>query len=210
MKNVPIPTSVPSESTVEQIANHQILCLISPYGAWFYVPTKREEKRLAYDASLQGHKALVIQYKRFVPSKNGGYVKLSAKQHSTFKSNFPATAKPYVFYAFSLHATYSQIQNEFSAGLGFFFGLRTVFVDAHSIPAGAKSISVRHDPFLSVTSGRGRDAVPAWCLPSLISEFQTCNTGLRADLLRELTQEGLSDTRRQTLPNLNILWARIG
>jgi hypothetical protein len=55
MKHIPIPSSVASDYTVEQIANHQILCLISPYGAWFYVPAKREETRLAYVASLQGH-----------------------------------------------------------------------------------------------------------------------------------------------------------
>ena len=209
MKQVPTPTSVPSESTVEQIANHQILCLVSPYGAWFYVPTKREEKRLAYDASLQGHKALVIQYKRFIPSNNSGRVNLSPKQHGQLKKNFPPAATPYVFYGFALHATYDQITTQFADGFGFLFGVWTVFVDVHSIPAGARSISVRFDPFLSVMSGRGKASVPFWCLPTLVREFQSCKTGLRADLALELPREPNVDTRRQTLPNLNILWARI-
>lgn len=212
MKHVPIPSSVPSESTVEQIANHQILCLVSPYGAWFYVPTKREEKRLAYDASLQGHKALVIQYKRFNPSKNGGHVKLSAKQHGQLKSNFPPAVMPYVFYGFALHANYDQITTEFANGFGFWFGVRTIFVDAHSIPAGAKSISVRYDPFVSVTSGRPKESVSAWCLPTLVREFQSCKVGLRAESLLELPQgrgEAVADTTRETLPHLHVLWARI-
>jgi hypothetical protein len=209
MKQVPNPTSVPSESTVEQIANHQILCLVSPYGAWFYVPTKPEEKHLAYDASLQGHKVLVIQYKRFRPTKRGGSVRLSSKQHTKLKANFPSGPKPYVFYGFALHADYDQISTEFSDGLGFLFGLRTIFVDAHSIPAGAKSISVRYNPLLSVTSGREKTGVSAWCLPTLIRELQACDTGLRADLLAEPPHNRVADTRGQVLPNLNILWVRI-
>jgi hypothetical protein len=209
MTSVPNLATVPSESTVEQIANHQILCLISPYGAWFYVPTKREEKHLGYDASLQGHKVLVIQYKRFVPSKNGGHIKLSARQHKTLTDNFPAGSKPYVFYAFALHETYDQVKTEFSDGYGFLFGLRTIFVDAHSIPAGGKSVSVRYNHFPSVTYGRASAAVNFWCLPTLVRQFQICETGLRWDLANELRRQRTVDTRRQTLPNLNVLWARI-
>jgi hypothetical protein len=213
MKHVPTATLVPSESTVEQIANHQILCHVSPFGAWFYVPTRREEKRLAYDASLQGHKALVIQYKRFHPSKNGGRVNLSIKQHRKLMSNFPKAATPYVFYGFALHANYGEIDTQFADGFGILFGLWTWFVDAHSVPVGAKSISVSaRYLFPSITSGRAGTALSAWCLPTLVREFQSCKAGLRAESLLELPQgreEAVADTAQETLPHLNVLWARI-
>jgi hypothetical protein len=52
----------------------------------------------------------------------------------------------------------SQISTQFSSDFGIFFGIWTIFVDAHSIPAGAKSVSVRYNPFLPLASGRSRTA----------------------------------------------------
>ncbi|MGH9460506.1 MAG: hypothetical protein ACRD1X_04780, partial [Vicinamibacteria bacterium] len=67
----PNSQGVPSEATIEQLSNHHILNLLSPYGAWFFAPTRREERDLAYDASLQGYKALILQYKRLRPRGAG-------------------------------------------------------------------------------------------------------------------------------------------
>lgn len=63
-KLFPNKTQVPSESTIEQLSNHQILNNVDPLRSWMFVPTRNEEDLLGYDASLQGYKALVIQYKR--------------------------------------------------------------------------------------------------------------------------------------------------
>jgi hypothetical protein len=207
MSLIPNPNTVPSESTVEQIANHQILCLLSPFGSWFYVPTKPEENLLGYDASLQGQKALVIQYKRLHPSATGGRVNLSAGQHSLLTSLFPRSNRPYVFYGFAPHPTYSEINDEFSSGIGYLFGLRSIFVNAHSIPLGSRSISVRFIPFQSVTAKKV--SLPFWSVPSLVREFQACNLGLRSELLQEPPFNEISVSGRKAIPNLNILWASV-
>jgi hypothetical protein len=202
----PFPTTPPSEATVEQIANHQILCLIASFGAWFYVPTRPEEQRLGYDASLQGHKALIIQYKRFRPAKRGASVGLSVSQHTTLTTNFPKKSTPYVFYAFALHPGYDEIRRQFDGGFGFLFGLSTLYIDAHSIPVGATSISVRYRD-LRLTAGRPKVDLSARCLPTLVREFQSCTSGLRAESFED-GRETVID-RRVTIPHLNILWARI-
>jgi len=206
MSFIPNSAAVPGESTIEQIANHQILCLLSPFGSWFYVPTKREEKHLGYDASLQGHKALVIQYKRLIVSKAGGRVNVSASQHSRLMSVFPRSIRPYVFYAFALHTNYHLITAEFSSGAGYLFGLRTIFVDAHSIPSGSRSISFRSNPSFSVTGQK--ISLPYWNLPSMVRGFQNCNLGLRSELLLESPFNENDSFRGKIFPNLNILWAR--
>lgn len=193
---------VPSEATIEQIANHQILNAIGPYSAWFYVPTRREEQRLAYDASLQGHKALVIQYKRFSAT---GRVGLSKKQHQTLLANFPRGASPYVFYGVSTHPTYRTLQQQFSAGAGFFFGLGAVFVDAHDIPIGTPSFSVTggHCP-PGVTTRRSPIANRAYCLVCLVGGFLSCSIGARPE-----PEAAMVGAERVLLAHLNILWARV-
>jgi hypothetical protein len=203
----PIPSSLPSEGTIEQIANHQILSLLSPYGTWFYVPTKPEEKNLGYDASLQNHKALVIQYKRLHPNLRGARVNLSAGQHSTLRSLFPPAPKPYVFYGFALHETYDDIAAEFSSGFGFFFGMRTIFIDAHSIPTGARSISIKFNPYISVSTMK--TSLGHFVLPTLVNQFRTCNVGLRSELLNEPPYNDVPTGKGKGLPNLNIMWGRV-
>jgi hypothetical protein len=126
---------VPSEATVEQVANHQLLNLIGPHSSWFYVPTRNEENALGYDASLQGKKALVIQYKRFQPVRHGpgGSIRITSAQHATLMRNFPMASQPYVFYGFCSEQTYGDFAANFTGGAGWTLGSKLLFLDAHSI-----------------------------------------------------------------------------
>src|SRR5687768_6774696 len=103
------PTS-PSESTVEQQGNHLLLLLLAPSPAWFFVPTKREEAKLGYDASLQGMKACLLQYKRARPLKRGGVsVKINPAQLSTLTSRCRRGGFPYVFIGVAEYRSYTHL-----------------------------------------------------------------------------------------------------
>lgn len=204
----PQPAIVPSESTIEQLSNHQLLSLVSPYGTWFYVPTRREEKRLRFDASLQGLKALVIQYKR-LKATSAPTVLLNAAQLHDLQAKYRPRRVPYAFIAFSHIANYAQLSQLFESGHGFVFGLMVHFVDIHSIPSTARSL-VMSTPCQIIARDAGRAGrrypVAHETLWSLVARFASCTVGLPAEEVEEVGEPERGDT--VPLPHLNILWAR--
>src|SRR5690606_10526030 len=128
--------ATPNEGTVEQLSNHRLLNVLGPDSAWFYVPTRNEELKLGYDASLQEHKALAIQYKRFMPyaKKGGGRIEINGRQHRTLLRNFPRARSPYVFYAFCIQPSIAGLALLYRMGLGASITSDLYFIDIHSVP----------------------------------------------------------------------------
>jgi hypothetical protein len=179
----------PSESTVEQLGNHLILVLLAPSPAWFFVPTKREEAQLGYDASLQGMKACVLQYKRARPLLRGGVsVKINPRQLTVLTSRYGRGSAPYVFIGAAGYRSYIHISA--SAGAS---PLRRaelfVFVEAHAVPSGTTSIRF--------TSGGPGQPVGAQCFSkrNRIGNVLPCVTalGLVDNLLRCNIGHGVAD-----------------
>lgn len=203
----PKPNTIPSESTIEQLSNHHILNLISPYGAWFFVPTKPEERDLGFDASLQGYKALIIQYKRLEPSAKS--VAINHRQLRDLQQNFPPASNGYVFYGFSLLSRYDDLAALFSAGSGVTFGAVMLFVDVHALPPTATSLALNGTFDVGIRR-QGSKAIHCYakaeCLFSLVRQFARCEIGLRA--AEAEGRERVADRGRVPQPHLNILWAR--
>lgn len=132
----------PSESTVEQLSNHLILLLLWPHPAWFFVPTRREELGLGYDASLQGMKACAIQYKRIRPLKRpvGVAATINQTQLKTLRAKFPAAAVPYVFFAVAEYWDYAALGHALRTGHPLTPATSIVFLDAHQIPVAASTL----------------------------------------------------------------------
>lgn len=167
----PIHTSVPSESTIEQMANHWLMNLRNPCYSWIYVPTRSEENYLGYDASLQGYKALAIQYKRLKPTRNIGSILINFKQHNSLVTNFPKLYKPCAFYAFSKYQNYSGIRDAYSRGRGMAFCREMVFFDIHSISPSSKSVTISYDYLI-------RNKITIYNLFQIAKMFSKCDIGV--------------------------------
>jgi len=207
----PNPSKVPSESTVEQLSNHQLLMILGAYSAWFYVPTRREEPRLGYDASLQDHKLLVVQYKAFHPWQipETGSFKLEQKQHNKLMQIYPRRNKPYVFYAVCIVRNYRDLGAYFLNGCGNVFGQRVLFIDAHAIPRKATSVSLQGQDSISYRGANGNvsiKSVPRNLL-SVAGDFLSCNVGL---LMRDIEENATDNQMDKTsLPHVNVLLAKV-
>ncbi len=135
--------TIPSELTVEVLTNHLLLSKINKPSAWIFVPTRREEKKIGYDASLQNIKVAVIQYKRLtvaVPDSGAYRIKINENQHTDLLKNFPKVNMEYVFYAFSLCQTYEKINDCFTSKTSWDFLKQCVFINAHDLPLNSKTI----------------------------------------------------------------------
>lgn len=142
MINFPENT-IPSESTVEVLTNHLLLLKINKPSAWIFVPTRKKEKELGYDASLQNTKVAVVQYKRLTVATRHSRayrIKLNEDQHKTLLDNFPNVNREYVFYAFSLCQAYEKINDCFRSKTNWDFLRKCVFINAHDVPPGSKTI----------------------------------------------------------------------
>lgn len=201
MKN-PTYSKAPSESTIEQLSNHHLLNELGPCDSWFFIPTKVEEKKLGYDASLQGYKALIIQYKAFTPnvSSGAGRISINQTQHKTLLKNFPKKSKPYAFYGFSTAPSYKHIANYYSTGTGCCsFGNTMIYIDIHDIPIGTTSIN---SSSLSCKS---------YNLFELSSLFLKCKLGLRNEAMKESVESNYFDAEAEGEEgsSLSILWANV-
>lgn len=195
-----------------ELSNHQLLMVLGPYSTWFFVPTRREERRLAYDASLQGQKALVLQYKRFRPGRKfgKGSISINPKQHEALTKNFPRMGVPYVFYAVCIEPTYKHLNSYFQRDRGFALGRRILFIDAHTIAAETTCVSLQWPVRVILRKSGKRVAVGLLprTLLALARDFLSCHSGLRGDLAAEI---GPVDQRvmRTPLPHLHILWSKV-
>ena len=181
MLTIPVGPKVPSESTIEQMSNHHILMELGPFESWFFVPDKREEKGLGYDASLQGYKALVIQYKKLIPSSTswpGGSIKIKTAQHKTLLTNFPKakTHIPYAFYGFALHHSYADIMSHMSLGGGRHIGMFFVYVDIHDVVV--PKTKAGKEPKSFTLSSTILSKLDFHNLYSLCEQFMTCKVGM--------------------------------
>ncbi|XQA73520.1 hypothetical protein ACM9XA_19040 [Xanthomonas sacchari] len=181
MISIPIGPKVPSESTIEQMSNHHILMELGAFESWFFVPDKREEKWLGYDAFLQGYKTLVIQYKKLIPSSSswpGGSISIKTAQHKTLLKKFPkATTKiPYAFYGFALHHSYADIMSQMRVGGGRHIGMFFVYVNIHDVVV-PKSKAGK-EPKSFILSSKILSTIDFHNLYSLCEQFMACSVGM--------------------------------
>ena len=200
------PTEVPSERFVEQMGNHFLMNLIGPDHAYFHIPTQAQEKMLGYDASLQGFKTLVIQYKRLAPNLLAytGRIPIDTTQLTNLQTKFPPANQPYAFIGFCEHQTYNTITPLFSAGDGRKLSKRIIFLDIHSPTLAARPYQNSINSKL-ITPVLGKEAFK---LPDLAKKFVACSVGLfPSDSLER--QLYVADSELRSLGNLSVLHAKL-
>ena len=200
------PSEVPSERFVEQMGNHFLMNLIGPDHAYFHIPTQAQEKSLGYDASLEGFKTLVIQYKRLIP--NGppyvGRIPIETVQLANLQAKFPRAHQSYAFIGFCEHQAYSTITPLFSSGSGSKLGDRIIFLDIHPPTLAARPYLKSINSSL-ITPAIGKDAFK---LPDLAKMFAACSVGL----FQSDSPEGkllLADSELRSYGNLSLLHAKL-
>lgn len=205
MATVPA-NEVPSERFVEQMGNHFLMNLIGPEYTYFHIPTQSQEKTLGYDASLQGFKTLVIQYKRLFPNTQpfSGRVPIDPTQLATLQAKFPPAKQPYAFLGFSLHQSYGTVSPLFSGGVGSSLSDNIIYLDIHSPGLNSrpypKSINSNLIPPLL-----GNEA---WRLPDLASKFLECSVGLFQSEAG-IDQLRIDKSEQRSLGNLSLLHAKL-
>lgn len=201
-----MPTEVPSERFVEQMGNHFLMNLIGPDSAYFHIPTQPQEKLLGYDASLQGFKTLVIQYKRLVPniSPFSGRIPINTTQLLNLQSKFPKAIRPYAFICFCEHKEYSTITPLFSAGIGSKLSDRIIFLDIHSQTLASRPYPKSINSTL-ITKAIGTDA---FRLPDLASKFVDCHVGL-FQIGDSNYRLHVDESESKSLGNLSFLHAKL-
>jgi hypothetical protein len=193
---MPIPnnTVVPSERTIENLSNHHILLDLQDPKAWFFVPTQKEELVRGYDASLQNAKLLVFQYKRVYLNKSSLRIEIDTNQHNTLSTRFKKLVNcQYVFYGFSTYKNYQEISTDYSSAPPVQFIDKMIFVDAHQIPIGCKSVNYSSSFGVKPSVGHRKYAaqIPHISGPTMINRIKGCTAGLKNGTLREiLEQEG--------------------
>lgn len=175
----------PAESTVEQLANHLVLTLLFPRRAWMFIPTRREEKQLAYDAALQGMKLCIVQYKRAqrVLANGSLGVSLDGQQLANLKKKFPARSNRYVFVGLCDLASYRDLALTVNAHGQLGPANHLYFVDVHALPAGCTTLRlttaspVRPPHVVPVVSRRASPPAPVIGLPALVRSLIDCSAG---------------------------------
>ena len=200
------PSEVPSERFVEQMGNHFLMNLIGPEHAYFHIPTQVQEKALGYDASLQGYKTLVIQYKRLIPNSAPytGRVPIDPTQLDNLQIKFPSAHQPYAFIGFCEHQAYSTVTSLFSAGTGSKLGERILFLDIHSTTLATRPHAKSINSAL-ITKALGQEAFK---LPDLARKFVECSVGqFQSDIPEYQPRVAGSDLR--SFGNLSLLHAKL-
>lgn len=195
MKLFPSWSTAPSESTIEQLANHILLLLLHPRPAWFFVPTKREETHLGYDASLIGTKGCVLQYKRVWPLKGSDGVAATIKpaQLSCLHTEFPKQAHPFAFIGLAEFRTYKDLANHVAAAGIVGAGAHCCVVNIHDLPFGTTSLRINRPhpgarPIAQPYALRKPFGAPASCLTvlELAQQLICCTAGVPARQLAEV------------------------
>jgi hypothetical protein len=199
-------TEVPSERFVEQMGNHFLMNLIGPDHAYFHIPTQAQEKTLGYDASLQGFKTLVIQYKRLIPNLPSytGRIPIDTTQLANLQAKFPPAHQPYAFIGYCEYQTYNTITPLFSAGTGTKLSDRIVFIDIHSPTLAARPYQKSINSSL-ITPILGTEALK---LPDLAGRFVACSVGLFQSDSTD-GQLRVADSELRSFGNLSLLHAKL-
>jgi hypothetical protein len=203
--------TLPSESTIEQVGNSLILRALEPRPAWFFVPTRREEATRAYDASLQGFKNCVIQYKRaaILKKARGVTVRLNVTQHQNLLKWYPAHVHPHVFIGLAEYWTYAEMGADVARGGIIGASPHLLLVDAHQIPAGTRQIDIIRthptgEPIAFPRTGKSRTAPPTTCstIPEFVRSLISCKVGVQS--MEHSDVVGSSDL---PLPRVSVLFA---
>lgn len=199
-------TEVPSERFVEQMGNHLLMNIIGPGHAYFYIPTQFQEKEFGYDASLQGFKTLVIQYKRLIPNVHpyAGRIPIDTTQLANLQAKFPSAQQPYAFIGFCEHQTYSTITPLFSAGSGSKLGDRIIFLDIHSSVLATRPYQKSINSSL-IASALGTEAFK---LNDLANRFAACSVGLFQSE-SSVRRTHIADSELRSFGNLSLLHAKL-
>lgn len=168
--------STPSEATVANICNQELIrCLGDPHS-WVLVPSNWEEATLGYDASLPGMKAAPIQYKSITPLERGiASCAINPSQHRVLVSQLAGNRRSEAFFAFSLSESYRNLGRRHRRGetLGSF-----VFVDVLDVPVGSTRLSLRSTSDLRAYKKNQPSQVPRFQFgPNWCKKFKGCEIG---------------------------------
>jgi hypothetical protein len=223
--HLPTAATVPSESTIEQLSNHELLQHIAIPSAWIFVPTRPEERTRGFDASSQNTKILIIQYKRLHVARWGTpYILLNSMQHKTLVTNFPAmrSGNPYVFYGAATFPTYADLDSAAKARCtqctwcngccsGSCVFESCIFFSAHDVPVGVRRVDlhpISGSAKISFTHpvtgpGTGRSAFTG-C--ELASKLRNCVIGRRAN---DKAEEGSTAEEDRSIRRNNTVRQRL-
>jgi hypothetical protein len=177
----PIPSVIPSETTIEVLTNHFLLHHLKNPRAWIFCPTRKEEFRLGYDASMQNTKILIIQYKRLSRvNKRSLTITLNRAQHRTLTNRFRPLKKPYVFYCFSKQKSYHALGRGFLVKTGPVFFDNCVFFNAHNISPGTRSVNFEAKKGLRPIIGPRKygNPIPTFDGKYIVSQLKSCPIGI--------------------------------
>lgn len=201
----PVGNQIPSESTIEVMTNHYILHHLNKSHAWIFTPTRRQEKRLGYDASLQNAKVAVIQYKRIRRHAASVSIDLRAAQHATLMRVFQPQGRPYVFYCFSTYRTYAALNADYYNVNAPLFFENSLFFSAHLVPAGCTTI--RFTPPGTLEDPASGTIIPYYDGLGWVFRLSRCWLGLEMDEFEEATQP---ETVTTGYGRVNVLLWRMG
>lgn len=172
----PTPQNIPNETTVQDLSNHYLLSSLHSRSAWIYCPTRQEEIRLGYDASLQNGKTVLLQYKSL--SYAGRYlvsIRLDQRQLATLLTNFPQRTTPYLYYGFCDYRSYRELDNDFlTVGSPEFFR-HMLFIDIHSLAPNTHTIRRHNDG--SMTGFPSQQQLIPVRGPRIAQGIRTCTIG---------------------------------
>ncbi len=139
----PNPVNIPSEHTIENLSNHFLLkCLNNP-KAWIFCPTPFEEKTIGYDASIQKHKIILIQYKRleYIYATGDIKIKINPAQRVTFAAQAEGIPTDAAYYSCCVLPSYSTVSANFLAAPPQTYFNHCVFFKESDLPLGTTFIS---------------------------------------------------------------------
>jgi hypothetical protein len=151
---------------------------------------------LAYDASLQGMKACLLQYKRGTPlvRSRGVSISLNSNQLATLTSKYRPGNSPYVFIGASEFWTYQEFGNAVLTSHPIARAHHVLYVDAHAIPPKATTLRLQRQhptgpPYAFPFGGRIQVGGPLQCLNGLdiVRRLLTCEVGHQAGTVTEFT-----------------------
>ena len=203
---VPSPNEIPSERFVEQMGNHFLMERLGSDHTFFHIPTQPMEQTLGYDASLQGFKNVVIQYKRLHPNVAPltGRIDIDSAQLAVLQLKYPPSHVPYAFLGLCRHKTYSTVSPIFSTGQGRKLAAEIIFIDIHS-----PTVNFRPHP----GSLNTKLIVPvigteAFRLPKLALEIKKCNVGTFEHESLALREQHSDSGREATTGSVSLLFTK--
>lgn len=173
---------MPSEHTVEVLANHHLMNGIARSRCWIFCPTTNEELLRGYDASTQNIKSIIIQYKALsYASATTASVQVDQLQLSTLLAQFHPKKRQYAFYGFCIHRNYNEVDCGYKSAKSPEFFDNCLFVSIHSLPSGTTRLrySFSADNVYPIVSNKKTPAVPFLRGRELVCGISSCEIGDR-------------------------------